>query len=371
MKLSFTLFSYITKQFLISLGIVLFTFAVITMLIDVVELFRRAHNKDVSLFIIMQMVLLKFPQTVNKMMPFAILVGTVMSYSKMTRSNELVIVRSAGVSVWQFLFPAVFTAFFIGLLMILIINPISTAMLSKYERIEAKYLLGKQSFLDISDSGLWLRQRSPHFSKQKREGETIIHAKSIIGDEEIAIKEVMAFVFTADDSFFMRIDAKEAHLANDFWDLKDVIVTMPDGTAKRHDEYFLETELTNGDLYKSFASPETISFWALPAFIKTLKESGFSALYHILYWHNTLASPFFYAAMVLIAAIFSLSPDRHGRTGILITGSVIVGFVIYFLVNLVSSLGLSGGMPIIMAAWAPVIVSTLVGTGLLLHFEDG
>lgn len=371
MKLPLTISLYIIRQFLFGIAIALATFSIVTILIDIIELLRRSHSRDVSFFLILQMVLLKFPQTLNKMMPFAMLVGAVLAYTKLTRTSELVIMRSAGVSVWQFLLPSIISAFAIGMILVLIINPLSTAMLSKYENLEGKYLRGKESFMEISESGLWLRQKNFSTGKQKNTGETVIHARKVIGQEEILLQDVIAFVFAENDKFSKRIDAKEARLMDDYWNLKDVIVTQPDGTTKRHDEYFLETELTTKDLHKSFASPETISFWALPGFIKTLQESGFSAVYHRLYWHSTLASPFFYAAMVLIATLFSLSPVRQGKTGLLISGSIATGFLIYFLSNLVSSMGLSGSMPIVLAAWAPVMTSALIGVGFLLHLEDG
>jgi lipopolysaccharide export system permease protein len=53
------------------------------------------------------------------------------------------------------------------------------------------------------------------------------------------------------------------------------------------------------------------------------------------------------------------------------SGGIFSGFVIYFVSDLVAALGLSGSIPVIMAAWAPVGISILLGTVLMLHLEDG
>ena len=371
MNLSFKLSFYIIRQFLSSFAIVFGVFTALIILIDALELLRRSHNREVPFFIILQMVLLKFPIMGQKIIPFSMLIGAVLSYTKLNKNQELAVIRSAGVSVWQFLLPSVITALSIGVLMITMLNPLSCIMIAKYEQMEAKHLHGKSSILAIESSGLWLRQKESLTETGYEKAETILHARSVGGENEIELYDVIIFVYRENGDFSRRIDAKEAKLLSSFWHLEDVIITLPDGSARRHDEYFLETNLTTKDIQDSFASPETISFWALPSFIATLKKSGFSALSHKLHWHAILSTPLLYASMVFIAALFSLKHSRQGRTGLLITGSIITGFLIYFLTSLVSSLGLSGGIPIAIAAWVPVGISMLIGVGLLLHFEDG
>ena len=126
-----------------------------------------------------------------------------------------------------------------------------------------------------------------------------------------------------------------------------------------------------GQIQDSFASPDTMSFWALPGFIKTLEDAGFSALRHRLHWHSLLSGPLLLFAMVLLAASFSLKLTRSGGTGLLMAGGVASGFVLYFLTDVSLALGISGGIPVVLAAWAPAVASTLLGFALLLHLEDG
>ena len=46
-----------------------------------------------------------------------------LAFWRLTRHNELVIVRTAGVSVWQFLMPAALVALLIGIVAVTIFNP--------------------------------------------------------------------------------------------------------------------------------------------------------------------------------------------------------------------------------------------------------
>jgi lipopolysaccharide export system permease protein len=134
---------------------------------------------------------------------------------------------------------------------------------------------------------------------------------------------------------------------------------------------YVATNLTRDKILDSFAPPETISFWSLPGFIELLTEAGFSAVRHKLQLHRLLATPVLLAAMVLLAASFSLRPQRRGRVGLVILSGVLAGFLLYFLSNFVFALGLSGRIPVVLAAWTPAGVSVMLGIATLLHLEDG
>ncbi len=371
MRLPFTLSLYIGRQFLLSFFMVFMVIAALIMMIDGIEILRRSYSREIPLVIIGQMALLKFPLVGQKVIPFVILVASVLTFTRLTRNQELVIARSAGVSAWQFLLPAVITAFLVGVMMITIFNPLSSAMLSRYEQVEAKYLRGQISSLAISSSGLWLRQKNDAANAGIGEkGESVIHAQRA-GHQEGVLYDVIILILAEGDRFIRRIDAEKAVLENDFWHLQNVIITAPNQMAQRETEFFLETNLTLHQIQDSLASPETLSFWSLGSFIDTLQEAGFSALRHRLYWHQMLASPFFYATMVIIAALFSLRLPRRGKTGVLITASAFTGFVIYFVGDLISAFALSATIPVAVAAWVPIGVIALMGMAMILHLEDG
>jgi lipopolysaccharide export system permease protein len=141
--------------------------------------------------------------------------------------------------------------------------------------------------------------------------------------------------------------------------------------SSHENDILLNTDLTTTQIQDSFASPMSLSFWQLPAFIRTLEKAGFSALRHRIYWHSTLASPILLCAMIFVAAVFSLRLPRRGGVVSLIVAGVATGFTVYFLTNLINALGQSGEMPVVLAAWAPAMITLMIGGGLLLHLEDG
>ncbi len=324
-----------------------------------------AAKPNVDFRVVLEMALMKLPHMGQETFPFATLFGGMAAFWRLTRSHELVITRAAGVSAWQFLLPAIFIAFLLGLLQITMINPLASTTLTRFERLETVYFKGQKSFLALSGSGLWFRQANP-------DGQSVLRAESVLQQrDEVELNDVVVFMYKGKDEFRHRIDAKSAKLEDGFWHMNDAWIYEPETPAVFEKEYWLSTDLTLDRIQDSFAPPETMSFWELPDFIKTLENAGFSAIRHRLHWHTLLAAPFLMCAMVLIAATFTLRHSRRGATTFVISGGVLAGFVLYFFSDVVFALGLSDGIPVTLAAWTPSGVATLLGLAMLLHLEDG
>lgn len=374
MRLPLTLSLYIGRHFLVSVLAALMLLLVIIGLVELLELIRRAADapRGVPFIVVVEMVLLKLPTTAEKIYPFAFLIGGMITLSRLTRSNELVVARSAGVSVWQFLFPGVVLAVAMGMFFVGIMNPIAAATISRYEKVEGRYITGKPSILSISPSGMWLRQvgETNLYFHDTPADEYILHALRM-DPASLRLTSVIVYLFDKDHRFIGRIDAPEATLAPGKWVMRDALLSSPNIPSELQIAYDMPTQLTLNQIQDSFAAPETFSFWALPGFISLLEKSGFSALRHKLHFHSLMAMPALLAGMLLLAAVFSLRQTRRGRTGILIVMGVAAGFLLYFATNLIYALGAAGSLPVGLAAWAPSLVVVMFAVAALLHFEDG
>lgn len=360
-----TLFRYIARQFFGWCGGVFLAMLTIVFLLDYVELIRRAGTKpEATLLVLLEMAALKQPYMAQQIMPFAILFGTMMAFWRLTRSHELVVARAAGISVWQFLAPPLAGAFLIGALAVAVFNPVASVMQASYEQLDNRILRGGGDQLALSGSGLWLRQ------SDDAGNHSIIHAERFLLPQQ-ALQSVTFLFLTDDTKLTRRIDADEARLKAGKWEVTGGSDWHSGKPPQPFDRVDVETNLTPRKMQDSFASPETMSFWELPGFIRLLENSGFSAQRHRLYFNALLARPLLFGAMVLLAASFSLRMQRRGGATLMIAAGVASGFVLYFFSDVVFALGLSSTIPIALAAWTPTGVSWLLGASLLLHLEDG
>ena len=202
------------------------------------------------------------------------------------------------------------------------------------------------------------------------DGQTVIHAARVQPDE-LRLEQVIVFEFSEGDKFIARIDAKAALLQDGRWQLSDAWLTRPGRAGVFVETQDLATDLTPDKIQESFASPDTVALWNLPRFIRVLEETGFSPVAHQLQLHTLLAEPVLLAAMVLIAATFSLRLTRRGGTVLLVGAGVLVSFFLFLLTNVIQALGLGVSVPVLLAAWTPAGVSLLAGITSLLHLEDG
>jgi lipopolysaccharide export system permease protein len=361
-----TLFRYIARQFFTWCAIIFLSMVSIVFLLDYIELIRRAGTRpDATLLVLLEMAALKQPDMMQQVMPFAILFGTMMAFWRLTRSHELVVARAAGISAWQFLAPPLSGAFLVGVLMVTVFNPIASVMQGAYEQLDNRILRGGGDQLALSRSGFWLRQ------SDEAGNHSIVHAKGFTANNRNALDNVMILFLASDTKLARRIDASQAVLKNGAWEVHDGTEWEPGKPLVPFKTMAVNTNLTLSKIQESFASPETMSFWELPGFIRLLDASGFSSQKHRLYFNALLARPFLFAAMVLIAASFSLRMQRRGGATLMIGAGVASGFSLYFLSDVVFALGLSASIPISLAAWTPTGITWLLGATLLLHLEDG
>ena len=363
LRLSPTLSGYIARLFAFWFSGFYFGLIAVILLVSMVELLDRMANKDASLSVVLEMAFFKLPFLSQEVMPFTMLFAGLGCFWRLTRSNELVVTRAAGISVWQVLIPVLGVALLIGVIAVGVLNPLSSVLLGRYEQLEAQYIRRQTSTLSVSKNGLWLRQADAA-------GQSVIHAQRVT-HATMTLHQVIVFRFGDEDRFVGRIDAARAQLYPGLWKLYDAWEFQPGKQAEYAEEIQLPTDLTKEKILDSFAPPETISFWSLPGFIALLENAGFSAVRHKLQFHRLLAMPLLFTAMILLAAAFSLRPQRSGRIGVVIFGGVLTGFLLYFLSNFVFALGMSSKIPVILAAWTPAGVSLMLGVATLLHQEDG
>lgn len=366
MRIPLIISAYVGRQYLIAFVAILAGFLVVIMLADVIELLRRvAGRPEIGFATVIKLALLKLPFLGQKTFPFAGLFAAMVLFWRFARSHELTVIRAAGVSVWKFLAPTLVLAFLLGVLQITLTNPLAATLLSRYERLEGLLLERHLTTLAMSDSGLWLRQAG-------EAGQSVIHATHVLQDgNRVELRNVSVFNYQGKDRFVGRYDAAFASLEDGYWRLRDVWILIPEQPKRFEPEFLLATDLTLARIQDSFAPPQTISFWQLPEFIRTLQSAGFSAVAHRLQFQTLLSAPLLMCAMVLIAAAFAPRHGRRSGTMYMIGGGVLAGFILYFVSDLVFAVGLSDQVPVALAAWTPAMVATMLGLATLLHLENG
>lgn len=362
--LNSTLSRYLGRLYIIHFLSLLALLMGVIYLFEMVELLRRAGKQgDVPLPTVFGMALLKLPDVATTISPFAILFAGLYSFWQLSKRSELVVLRCAGISVWQFLLPIILSAMAIGVVMVTVINPISATMYTQYSVLERLHLRKEQgNVIAVFKQGLWLRQDT-------EKGYAIFHADKV--EPDWRLRDVMVLSFDHENKFESRIDAPMALLKSGHWVLRDAVLNVPGTTLRKLEKTRIPTELTTKDIEESFSSPKSMGFWGLTSFIDTLDATGFDSTRVRIQFQSLLSQPFLYAAMVLLAACVALRQQRQGQTLIFLVIGVMTGFIVFIMSNFLQVLGASHQLPVFLSAWSPAMIFTLLGAAVLLTLEDG
>lgn len=365
-----TLSLYITRRFLRSMFMVAVIIAGIGALISGVENLRFAASKDASVGTAGALTLFQMPEVMGQTFPLILMLGSLITFLNLSRTSEMVIVRASGVSALRILTLPVVAAALLGGIATTFYNPILAVSMEKESDLRAAMSGTAVSAMSVDEGALWLRQGLPS-------GQTVIQARRA-SQEGSVLYGVRLHQFDPDDGLVSRIEADSATLTDDAWILLGVRRWAlngddgaPIGAPEELSQLRLPTNLTPEQILDSFAPPETIPFWELPAFISQLEQAGFSATRHRVFLQSELARPALFVAMVLIGAGFSLRHVRFGQVGVMILFAVFAGFSLYFFMDIAKTLGANGDIPVLLAAWSPPAAAILLALGLLLHLEDG
>jgi lipopolysaccharide export system permease protein len=284
-------------------------------------------------------------------------------YLGLSRRHELVVSRAAGMSAWQFTMPAVVVALLVGTVATVAYNPVAAVLNERSKRLEAELSGNKRIGLQATVNGFWVSQRNDT-------GHSIINATGS-RQQGVLLYNVTAFRFDRNNRFVMRVEAKTAALEANHWRLSRARVFTPGSPPADRDTYLLPTSLTTEQVRETFSTPETVPFWQLPQFIDLAERAGLKAAGYRLQYQKLMAQPFMLAAMVLLAASFSLRFFRFGGVQKMVLGGIGAGFLLYIMSRVIGDLSKADMLPPVFAAWTPVVVGGMVGFLALLYQEDG
>ena len=349
----------IIKYFLLKLTKVIFFcwFILISVisLIDIIDLNNKTRLKENILFNdILLLTIENIPLRADELLFYAILFGSVIYFLELRKTNELLILRINGISLWKTFIIVSIVPLMLGFISIFILNPI-ISFSQKIYSVHHENIFGKGSYsITISNQGLWLRDRS-------NLGEIII--KGVYLDSTNArIKKPVFFLINSDTKLTKRIDADWAYLENQNWHLKNV---KADGESfNTSKKLIIKSVLTKDDLKYTSNNQYSLNIFEIPKFIKILDSTGIPSIEYKVYFHKIFSQPVAFIGIIVLTG--SLIFRKHSRLPPTktISFTIIGSFLYFFLQRLLIALGTSEQMPIIVATWIPSII--LLGLGLLI-----
>jgi len=344
------------------LRILVLGLATFSLIFLVIELFERINVVIVNraplgaLFEYFLYTLLAFfSQTIH----FAVLLATIITLGILSRSNELLAMRAHGMSSYRIIMP------------LFVIAAVTSGVMFFCNESIVPYALRKADY--VWDVKVKREPRQAFFALNQvwYRGDGTIYNIRLLDAKKNLLKGVTVYQFGNDFMLRRRIDAREARWSRDRWSFSQVTIRefLPGGEVhtSTHDQKDLFLPGNPDDFKKGMKQPEEMSYGELRDYVEVLKKDGYDSSRYLVDLHAKIASPFISLIMVLIGSPLALITGRK-RGGGMVQGlglSLAVGFLYWVAFSLSVSLGHTGTLPPLVAAWVPNTFFGLVGGFLL------
>ena len=353
------LFNYLLKNFLKRLFIVIllaFCFGLILNLFEEIEFFK---NIDVSILTPLVLTSLFIPSIITKLLPFIIFIASMWFMLRIRNNKDLLTLKVYGYSNIKIFFILALTSFFLGWLILIIANPITSSMVKYYEKTKSQYARDIDHLVTFNNNGLWIKES---FGNSER----VITA---VRPEAQDLINVTIFHFDEDFNLYEKIFAKKVNISTNNWKLNDVILfETVDGVFKRKklNNYNIKSIYNYEKITSLFNNSDTMSFLDLILDYKKLMNNGYNKQFLNQSLHSMLSLPFFLFLMTSLASIITMGTMKRAENFKLILLGLLVSVLVYYFKDLSIALGKTDRIPLILSIWAPVIaLSFFVFIGVL------
>ena len=345
---TFILNKYLAKEFgkvVINIFLVFFCLGFIMNLFEEINFFK---DIDIGIYLPVLLSIIIIPSLLYSMLPFIILLSGIWFFLKIKRSDEVTAMKVSGMSNFSIILIPGILSVVLGIFFITSINPITSALVKKYEMIKGTYEKDSDYLAAITENGIWIKEKNSNKNN-------IIRSSNL---EKESLINVSIYKFDQDNNFVERIEAKSANIKSLKWILKDVKITDENGMILPPDtEKIYYNSIYDIEKIKSlYSNLDTISFWEIKNEIKLLEERGYSTKQMETKLHRSLSFPFFLLAMVLLSGVFTLGAEFRENNISYIFITIIICVLVYFFNDFSAALGETEKLSVEIAVWMPIVI---------------
>lgn len=361
---------YVSVQFLKSIVFAILAFSLIFILVDMIENLDDFIDQNVPTPIILLYYVYFLPRIFSLMVPVAVLLSALFVVGRLSSSNEMTIIKCAGVSLYRFMVPLLG----IGLL-------VSLAMLAfdgwLVPRINAERLTLERDHLK---KHLEMRGRYNLFFQ---ESNNRIVSLDYYDESSATARRVMMQQFDSGDPTILlrRIDAERMAwrekdgewvmfrgLRREFSPDTSLPVQMQE-TVRGFDSLDIgRLVLTPEIILRMQQKPEEMGLEDFRSYIDRQRRAGSDIARLLVDYHGKIAFPFASLIVVFFGVPFA-SVKRRSGLAVQFGISIFLLFIYMVSQKLSQIFGYNGNIPPILAAWFPNLLFFVAGVVAMVRVE--
>lgn len=342
-----TLDRYIALSFLKNFFIAV---AGLTLLYFFQALLSAMLDKEFTLRQVLVFNLYQVPQTMAQMAPPSVLLGTVLTLSGLNRTNELVAAYSIGVGLKRIMALFLIIVFAVCCMLLFLQDRLLPALYRKKQTYYWREMKKKQDFFfDVKKNKIWYRSRN------------LIYNLKTFDSKNKIIQGMTVYTFDANFNLLQAVEAESAKYTPQGWKLMNGIVTQfnaedPFPSTDRFRELELQIPETPNDFQEIEKETEGLKLGELWRYIQQIAKAGLDSKAFLVNFHSRISLSFIPFVMCMIGFPFSVRGRREGGVAKDLVFCLMLTFFYWLFYSIGLSLGTTGAVPPIIAAWTPTVL---------------
>ncbi|MBM4403664.1 MAG: LPS export ABC transporter permease LptG [Candidatus Cloacimonetes bacterium] len=355
---------YIIREFLKTYLIIFFSFAAVFMVIDIVDHLPRLLRNGATFQQATLYYVLRLPYLLVLTSPVTVLLTGLFMMNGLSKHNESVAIRAAGVSIKRAMFPLFIIGFIISIAVTLMGEYLLPYAESKRDYVYRVQIKGEQPDDQMLKARIHYQGTDSRFF--------------FIGffdgyNNTMRIVDITQLDFETGD-IRKKVTASSAVWQNDQWLLQDCDIrefSESRQTSWRHftDVILPELDVKPRDFIRISKKTMALNFFELRDYIQSLNKLGEDASRETVDLHIKLSFPLTNLIVIFFFLPIATSNTRSKGRGWIFMLGLLVCFLYLIVMRVSQSLGYNAILPPILAAWAPNAFFTLLGFAFLYKSE--
>ena len=347
--------SFLKTSFGVLIGLVLIL-AMLDLLGNSGRILAQPGNGNAELW---RYVGLRLPQIIQQFLPFALLLGTLITLASMNQHSEIVSMKAAGISAHQIIAPLILASLIVA-----------AANFVFNERVATRATAALDAWADVkyaavpADTGV-------QTNVKVRVGDDLIFVRRVSGTGADTRLEGVTLFDRTGGRLTGILDARSGRFANPGWELTETsrfdVETNNLATAPR---LIVAQEVDPVQFTLVAVDADEQDFWELKRSIDELAAAGRPTRSAETSWWHKLSGPLSSVLMPLLAAIAAFGLARSGQLFVRAVVGMGLGFSYFVVDNFALALGNFGAYPPFLAAWGPFFLFLLIGETVLVRTEE-
>ena len=351
---------YLARQFLSLLLPILAAFVLLYIVIDLFDRLDILLRHNASASAAARYFLFKIPLMLTQITPPAVITAALLTFGILGRRNEIIALRSGGVSLAQTAVPVLFLSLAISAAALVWNETVVPYCSRKFQYVNNIEIRKRALRGVLSERAIWYHGADGFY-----------HIDYVDRDQQ-AVFDLT--IYRLDSSFRLRsvVRVPRADWTDGQWHAPNAVeYPMGNGTISGIPvpSESLHIAETLDDFLEVQREPEELSFAALRERIDDLTRKGIDASHYLVDLYLKLALPFASCVLAVVAVPIAGRLRRHPSIAATVGLGTAIGFGYWVVLGLSTSLGQTGALPPLVAAWAANGVYLLIGAGLFLSSE--